>query len=307
MAPESADTETVLIMNPQSGSGDHAPLVRDRAAVLGYRVEETKQKNHAIDLAREAAAEGVSQVGAVGGDGTLNEVIRGVQTADALDRVTVGVIPAGTGNDFATNIGISGIDEGFESLDHGRRRRLDLGMADDQPFLNSCVAGITATASAETSDELKSRLGVFAYVLTTLQVAPDFQGIDLHATLPDQRDETTVWSGSATIVLIGNGRRFSTTGSEQANIEDELLDVTIIEDAATSQLVGDRARERLLGDDVEHIDRMLVSSLELSVRDDESVTFSLDGEIEEFTELTVTAKKGAVRMPVGESYEPKPT
>jgi len=305
MAPESADT--VLIMNPQSGSGDHAPLVRDRAAVLDYRVEETKQKNHAIDLAREAAAEGVSQVGAVGGDGTLNEVIRGVQTADALDRVTVGVIPAGTGNDFATNIGISGIDEGFEALDHGRRRRLDLGMADDQPFLNSCVAGITATASAETSDELKSRLGVFAYVLTTLQVAPDFQGIDLHATLPDQRDETTVWSGSATIVLIGNGRRFSTTGSEQANIEDELLDVTIIEDAATSQLVGDRARERLLGDDVEHIDRMLVSSLELSVRDDESVTFSLDGEIEEFTELTVTAERGAVRMPVGESYEPKPT
>lgn len=304
--PPAETRETVLIMNPQSGSSDHAPEVHNRAALRGYTVKETDHAEHAIQLAREAAESGATDIVAVGGDGTLNEVVKGVQAAGALGEVTVGVVPAGTGNDFATNIGVTGIDQAFGVLNSGTRRVIDLGMADEEPFLNSCIAGITARASDETTSELKSRLGVFAYVATTLRLASNFSGIELEASLVEGGESKTVWEGAATVILVGNGRRFTMTGTEQANLEDGLLDVTIIEDAASLDLAADRLGERVFGTEGDNLERVLASSLELNVTSDESTAFSLDGEIHELDSVELTNHHQVLEMYVGESYDPTP-
>jgi diacylglycerol kinase (ATP) len=307
MSGTSADTrETVMIVNPRSGSADHAPLVHDRAALRGYRVEETERAGHAVQLAQRAAESGATEIVAVGGDGTLNEVVKGLQAAGALGEVTVGVVPAGTGNDFATNIGITDIEQAFDVLDSGPRRVIDLGMADGDPFLNSCIAGITAKASNETSSELKSRLGVFAYVATTLRLASSFSGIELSASLVEGENSKSVWEGTAAVVLVGNGRRFSMAGTDQANLEDGLLDVTIIEDAASFDLAVDRLGERLFGNEGDNLERVLASSLELSVTSDESTAFSLDGEILELDSVELASQHEALCMYVGEGYERTP-
>ncbi len=299
--------ETVIVLNPKSGSSDHREAVRNRAAVLGYEVAETDHEGHAIDLATQYATAGATQVVAAGGDGTLNEVVRGVDQAGALPDVTVGVIPVGTGNDFAGNVGIPDLDTAFAVLQDGERRRLDLGMATDRPFVNSCVAGLTADASGKTSDELKARIGVLAYVLTTLREAADFQGIDLTARIdPGNGEPETAWEGSAAIVLVGNGRRFTRRGSEQANLEDGLLDVTIVEEAPTATLLGDRVGERLFDAEADYITRLLASSIDFSLAGGDSVTFSLDGELVSFDSLSVRTRRGALRCPVGEAYEPTP-
>lgn len=299
-------TETVLILNPQSGAGDHAEMVRDRATLRGYRVEETQREHHAIQLARRAAQEGASEIVAVGGDGTLNEVLRGIHAADAFDDVTVGVVPAGTGNDFATNIGITGIEQAFDVLESEERRTLDLGMANDAPFLNSCIAGITAEASNETSPELKSRVGVLAYLITTLRLATEFSGIELTASIAEGAESKTIWDGTASVVLVGNGRRFSMAGTKQANLEDGLLDVTIIEDATSLDLATDRFEERLFNNEGESLERILASSIELHVHSEDSVAFSLDGEIVELGSIEVSTLHGVLDMYVGEGYQPKP-
>ena len=298
--------ETVLVMNPHSGTADHAKAVHDRAELRGYTLLETAYEDHAIELAKETAERGAEMVVAVGGDGTVNEVVTGVHEADALDSVTVGVVPTGTGNDFATNIGITGIDEAFTVLKEGERRRLDLGFADGQPFVNSCIAGIVAEASDETSAELKSRIGGLAYVLTTARVATEFSGLELSASVVEGSTRETVWEGAATVVLVGNGRRFSLSGSEQADLEDGLLDVTIIEDAGSLDLVGDRLEERLFDREGDNLERILASSLELSVEEAGSASFSLDGEIADFDSVTLTADRGGMKIPVGEGYEPHP-
>lgn len=298
---------TVLIVNPQSGSGDHVGVVREQAEQYGYEVRRTEREGHAVDLAREATASGATEVVAVGGDGTLNEVVRGVVAADATEDVVVAVVPAGTGNGFAEHIGIVGFEEAFDVLRDGERRRLDLGVANGRPFLNSCVAGLTAEASGETSPELKSRLGVLAYVITTLGQLDEFRGLDLTAAVDAGDDETEpVWSGSAAVVLVGNGRRFARTGSEQANVEDGLLDVTIVEEAPSVSLVEERVRERLLGDDGEHVTRILASSLDLSVTEAGPATFSLDGEMCEFDTVECSTRHRALCMPVGDGYDPTP-
>ena len=299
-------TETVLVMNPQSGSANHASAVHDRADLLGYAVWETERENHAVELAQNAAREGADEIVAVGGDGTLNEVVRGVKSVGRLDSVTVGVVPAGTGNDFATNIGIMDIDDGFHALETGKRRRLDIGLADEQPFVNSCLAGITAEASDATTPEMKSKFGVFAYVLNTLQLATGFSGIELAASVVESSNDEPVWEGEAAFVLAGNGRRFSLSGSEQADVEDGLLDITIVEDASSISLAEQRLRERLLGTEGEHFTRILASSLELHVDESDPTSFSLDGEIADAHSMTLTARPQAVEMPVGDSYEPHP-
>jgi len=304
--PEPDSTETVLIMNPKSGSADHAEVVRDHATLRGYTVKETQREHHAIQLAKQAAADGADEIVAVGGDGTLNEVVKGIHAADALGEVTVGVVPAGTGNDFATNIGITSIDNAFEVLESGAKRTLDLGMADGVPFLNSCVAGITAKASNETSAELKSQMGVLAYVTTTLRMASEFSGLELAASVVEGETTETVWEGSATVVLVGNGRRFSMSGTEQANLEDGLLDVTIIEDASSLDLATDRLAERLFDSEGDNLERTLASTLELSVADGKTAAFSLDGEINELESVELTATHRALEMYVGEGYEQTP-
>jgi len=294
-----------IVLNPVSGSGDHANAVRDRAALLGYDVLETEGEGDAIALAREAAEADADIVAAAGGDGTLNEVVRGVDEADALERTVIAVVPTGTGNNFAGNVGITTIDEGFHAIQEGERRDIDLGVAGDSLFVNSCVSGLTADASSETDPELKSRFGVLAYVLNTLQTMNEFEGLGLKVDV-FQDGRNPVWNDDAILVLVGNGRRFSLKGNTQANMEDGLFDVTVVENAPTSDLVEDALLERLVGQETEGTVRIKASALELVSVDGEPVSFSLDGEIVSARSLSLTIRGGALTMPVGDKYDPQP-
>jgi YegS/Rv2252/BmrU family lipid kinase len=307
MTDSSADgAGTVLVMNPESGSGRHSRAVRERAKILDYDVFETERPEHAIELAQTAVVEGADAIVAVGGDGTLNEVVRGVYEAGGSADVTVGVVPTGTGNAFAGNVGITDIDDGFQAVMDGRRRRLDVGLADDRPFVNSCLVGIKAEASDATPDEMKSKYGVLAYVIETVKTAPEFTGIDLTASTGEGGHSETVWEGEAIFVLVGNGNRFTRSGSQQANIEDGRLDVTIIEDVDSVSLVKDHLVERLFDHESEHITRLLAESLEMSIGGDDPVSFSLDGEIVYAASMELTTRPRSLRMAVGDGYDPDP-
>ncbi len=305
MAAAATRSDTLLVVNPKSGRGDHLAPVARHAAERGYGIAFTQAAGHAAELAAAAIGADVEELVAVGGDGTLNEVVRGAYEAGGLEEVTIGVIPAGTGNDFAGNIGIDSIEAGFRALAAGERRRLDLGLADGRPFVNSCIAGITAEASADTSPGMKSRIGVLAYVVTTLRSLSDFEGMPLSVHVAGDEGEGPAWEGSATMVLVGNGRRFTMMGGEQADVEDGLLEVTIVEDASSIELLGDGARQ-LFGDVADRFTRLLAPSVELTVRSSEPANFSLDGEMTTMESLRLTSTPRTVRMPVGEGYEPHP-
>lgn len=298
-------SDTLLVVNPESGRGDHLTPVTRHAAERGYGIAFTQGAGDAVDIAAAAIEAGVEEIVAVGGDGTLNEVVRGAHETDSLEEVTIGVIPAGTGNDFAGNIGIDSIEAGFHALAAGERRRLDLGLADGRPFVNSCIAGITAEASADTSPGMKSRLGVLAYVVTTLRSLTDFEGMPLSVHVPGDEGAGPAWDGSAAMVLVGNGRRFTMTGGGQADVEDGLLEVTIVEDASSIELLGDGARQ-LFGDVADRFIRLRAPSLELSVQSSSPANFSLDGEMSSRESIRLSIVPRVMQIPVGGGYEPNP-
>ncbi len=299
-------SNTIIIQNPQSGTGAHSEAVRDRAEILGYTLKLTENAGDAISLTREAAEAGFSTIVAAGGDGTVNEVVRGIDQADALEDVTFGILPLGTGNNFAEQIGITDLDAAFSVLKGGDRRRIDLGRANDRLFVNSCVAGLTANSSSETSADMKNRMGTLAYVITTLRSLSDFDSLPLTIDSHKTRPGTVAWSGKALSVLVGNGRRFTTEGGCQANMEDGLFDVAVIKDADTLDLMGDRIVERLFGRDSAHIDRFQTSSLTITVDTPETIRFSLDGEIIQYNQLSLDVCPRSLAVAVGDTYNPTP-
>lgn len=303
MTGDGGSGERVLVLNPNAGSADHADRVRSLAEQHGLAVRETEVAGDTVDLARDAAAT-ASLVAAGGGDGTVNEVARGLDEADALPGVALGVVPLGTGNNFARNLGIADVEQAFALLEDGEVRTIDLGTADGRPFLNSCIGGLTAEASAATSSEAKARFGVLAYVLATLRTAVEFDGLALHIETPGSAEVD--WSGDAAFVLVGNGRRFSAEGRSQADMEDGRLDVTVVEDRPTFDLVGEAAVSRLLGTDPPTVTRFLAARLSVSVVDGGPAVFSLDGEMVQARDVEVSVRERAVRVHVGDAYEPHP-
>jgi len=297
----SVEGSRVLVLNPVSGSADHTERIHELAADHDFTVRETSEAGDAIDFAREAADSDL--VAAAGGDGTLHEVVRGLYDADALDATAVGVVPTGTGNNFAGNIGVGSVEEAFAVLETGETRDIDLGVANGRPFVNSAIAGLTADASSETTAEMKDSFGVLAYVVNTVQTAASFEGLMLDVETAAGDDS---WSGEAAFVLIGNGRRFPVEGNTQADMEDGRFEVTVIENRPTGKLVGEATVRRLLGTDTSNITRLETSALSVSVRDGEPGTFSLDGEMLSARDLDVETAETALSIRVGEGYEVDP-
>lgn len=292
----------VMVRNPVSGDGEATDRAAEIARDRGIEVRDSGGPGEIVSIARDAAAE-ADQLLACGGDGTINEVVRGLDEADALDRVELAVVPAGTGNGFAGNVGVGSVEDAFAVATDGERRRLDLGVADGRPFLNSCMGGLVAEASEDTSDGLKERLGSLAYVLQTLAEYREYDCPSL--TVRAGESGEPLWHGEAEMLLVGNARRFFEGGRGQADVEDGLLEVTVIEEAPAIDYLAHDALERLLDREAEHVRRLATARLAVET-DGDPMEFSLDGETVERTALDAAVREGALAVRVGEDYEPDP-
>lgn len=291
-----------IILNPVSGDADHVDRVRQLADECGYSIDETRAKGDAVTFVKDAVANGTDRLAACGGDGTIHEVLRGVEEANAFDTVTLGVIPTGTANIFATNIGIETVDDAFDALKQGETRRIDLGMAGDEPFVMACIAGLAADASDAASSELKARFGTAAFLITGLQERRDFEPLQLTVDAVVDGNERQ-WTGEALCVLIGNSRRFTKQGG-QANMEDGLLEIAIIEQLSPTAMVTEAATHRLLGRDTEHVTRFDAEHLTIATEDSSEIDFNLDGESNSDEKLTVTVRQRTLSVRVGPRYDP---
>jgi YegS/Rv2252/BmrU family lipid kinase len=216
-----------VIFNPVA-RGDKSRRLR---AFLEQRVGEdsrltllpTTRAGEATRLAAQAVADGASLVVAAGGDGTINEVVNGIAGHD----VTLGVLPLGTVNVLARELGIPlSLRQSWELLRSGRTRTIDLGCATAQGrqryFVQLAGVGLDAWAVRHASWELKKRIGPLSYVWAGLKT--------LRQALPDVLVEASS-PASGPAVLVGNGRFYG--GSfpmfPQARMDDGLLDVCVFE------------------------------------------------------------------------------
>lgn len=296
----------LMIRNPASGNRRRSRKALELARDRGFDIVESEQPGETVDIASEAATQGRERIAACGGDGTINQVVRGVELTGRLSETTIGVVPTGTGNGFARDIGITDVRQALDILEHGRERWLDIGMADSRPFLKSCISGFPADVSARTTPELKQLTGRFAYGLGILPYILEalrtnqipLPEISVHVGTTDD----PVWDGTAVLLLAGNSRQFPGIVSRRTDIEDGLLDIVVVKRTrAIREFRKPQSNQVGRGS---HLGRYRVAKL--AVTGESRIPFSLDGEFIERRRLTITIRRKALRIRVGSDYSAHP-
>ena len=236
-----------IIVNPVSGRGAgerSIPLIEQalRGHGLNFDLVRTEQPGHAIELARQACADGYEVVVAAGGDGTANEVLNGLMLAKASGQAAaLGVLCVGRGNDFAFGAGVPvGIDEGCRALAQGHRRTIDVGHVagglypQGRYFGNGVGIGFDAVVGFVAA-KMKRLTGFASYVVAALET------MFLYYRAPQVRieyDDQTL-TLSSLMVSVMNGRRMGGgfMMGPQAQPDDGLFDVCIAEQVSRARIL----------------------------------------------------------------------
>jgi len=299
--------KTRLIVNPVSGTDaapDYLPALNERLreAFGELDIVMTVAAGDALNLARRAALEGYERLFVAGGDGTLNEVLNGVAGVEgALGRITFGVIPLGTGNDFAAALGLpEDAERAVETMLEGRTILTDVGVLNDRHFVNVSAGGFIAEVSDAVNPQLKTLAGKFAYIIGGAQVLWEYEPARarVRATLEDGREaagETGVQMFAVcNSRLVGGGQPIA----PGALINDGALDVCIVEAVPTLEFV------RLLGSVAggDHIEDERVAyfrAREVDLSFERTVKVNTDGEVLEADECRYRVLPRAARFLAG--------
>ncbi|WP_433295668.1 diacylglycerol/lipid kinase family protein [Actinoplanes sp. CA-030573] len=216
---------SAVVINPAKAPDDLRPAVERALADAGWpkpKWYETTPEDPGRGQAGQAIKDGAELVFACGGDGTVMAVV----TALAGTDVAMAVLPAGTGNLLAANLGLAGEPAtGVQVAIEGGRRRIDVGVAGDRCFAVMAGMGFDAQMLAGTSEKAKKRLGWIAYVggaVKHLRDRPMRARIVLDGGAPMPRRPRTVIVGNVGR-LQGGVRLLS-----KADPADGKLDVAIL-------------------------------------------------------------------------------
>jgi diacylglycerol kinase (ATP) len=191
----------------------------------GHLVEPhvTLEPGDASAMAAAAARAGADAVIAMGGDGTVNEVVNGL---DGFDT-PLGIIPLGTANDFATQAGIpADADHAMDVILRRKSVRIDTASLNGRRFLNVSTGGVGAEATAETPAEAKETLGPMAYAITGVRKFADFEPYRAAFRGPDFS-----FDGEFLMFAVGLTRASGggTLVTPNASVTDGLVDVCVVE------------------------------------------------------------------------------
>ena len=279
-----------VIFNPKARSqkgGRVLRFIESRADRLA--LHPTHHAGEAREMAARFAAAGEPVVIAAGGDGTLNEVVNGL----AGSRTVLGVLPAGTMNVFAREMGIpfDSLERAFQVIERGFIQEVDLFEANGAPFVQMAGVGFDAMVIEETTWEAKKLLGPLAYLLAGMKVLGETPP-KLEVILPDGRREEGV------AVLAGNGALYGGPFKffRNANNHDSKLDVLVYKEAGY-RIVLDSLRGLAFGG----IDLMASTSYfqaeEFIVTAEREVPVEVDGEwLGRFSEVRFAESANRLRV-----------
>ncbi len=229
-------TKAKLILNPQANHGRGYEVAGDLRHLAddlgGAEWAGTDYPGHAVQLAREAALAGFDPVVAVGGDGTLHEVVNGLMLVDPARRPRLGVVPLGSGNDFVSGAGLEmrPLAALQRILTGAAERRVDVGSIKDESgrteyWDNSVGIGFDAAVNLQ-SRRITRIHGFMMYLLSVIKVIIE----NYDAPRMEVELDGTSFTEELLMFTVGNGPRegggFITT--PEAKVDDGQLDYAYI-------------------------------------------------------------------------------
>ena len=290
-----------LILNPRAKSERARRALRfvmDNAT--RFAIYATNSPEEAREMAGRFVERGEGVVVAAGGDGTLNAVVNGLAGSETV----LGILPTGTMNVFAREMGIpfDQLRGALKVIDKGNVEEVDLFEVNGAPFVQMAGVGFDAKVIAETSRESKKALGPLAYLVSAVKVLGD-KPPKMEVTFDEGRKVEGV------CVLIGNGSLYGGQFRlfRKASNADDLLDVLVFKDAGY-KFVRDSLAGLARGgfvDDSGSVEYFQSSGLK--VESDREVPVEVDGDFwgaERQMEFSHSARKLRVLAPAerGEAW-----
>jgi diacylglycerol kinase (ATP) len=227
----------LIILNPAAGRGRAQKLTRDiRRAFSSIGISElheTRQAGEEEVVARQAIELGIRTIVVVGGDGTTGRVANAILGSGSQCRLAV--VPTGTGNDFAKTLGVNRFtpEQIADLVVRGEATRIDVGVADNHYFLNSCGFGFDASV-LEASNRVRFLKGDAVYIYSALGQLFTYRGIEVSAS-----GAPGVKRGRMLMVTVSNGRSLGGAFkiAPNASVLDGRLDACFFSDSNVVQRV----------------------------------------------------------------------
>jgi YegS/Rv2252/BmrU family lipid kinase len=267
-----------IIINPISG-GVRPAEARARAELASAIVDRhgdpaevfvTERAGHARDLTRAAVARGSRLVMAWGGDGTINEVA----SALAFGEIPLGIVPAGSGNGLARQLGVKRQPaDAIRLAIAAEPRRIDLGELGDRLFVNAAGVGFDAQVASR-FNERSGRRGLMTYALITAKTLRTYEPPEYTITTSEGSVRLR-----AIVVTAANSAEFGNGAciAPGARVDDGLLDLVVIAERSRLQtLIG---LPRLFNGTVNQVPGCSIRRVtRATIESDRPMTFHVDGE-----------------------------
>lgn len=271
--------KTHVILNPKAGTASDAHDLATALRRFGeVQLDTTDAPGSAKALTQAALAAGATLVIAAGGDGTINEVVNGL--AQDFGQARLGIIPLGTGNDFARSIQLpTDLEAAIETLMAARTKALDVVRVtsdDVRFFINVSAGGFSGLLDEKATAAVKRTWGPLAYLRAVAEALPDLAAYRVTLSF-DDADERTLEIYN---VVVANGRYVAggIPVAPQAKLDDGLLDIMLVPAAPLPQLVIE-VPQILVG---RHLDSELLifqQARKVKIAAEPGMWFNVDGEL----------------------------
>lgn len=289
--------KALILVNPVAGptrpKGEGWDWLLAMLADAGFEAElkETHAAGDARTFAAEAAASGVERILAVGGDGTINEVVQAI----AHTHVTLGIIPAGTVNVLANEFGIpADYHQAARIAVHGQPVSIDLGLANGRFFTMMVGIGYDAMVTYSMWPELKRIVGQLAYIVSGVQNFFTHRATRMRLRIDGGRPIRRL----GYFLVVSNTRLYGGPGltvNELADTRDGLLDLTIFRSRRWYHVLFGVMRVITgRGKRFAQIEAMRVRSVQIKAS--RRLPYQLDGDTAGYTPVSIEVRPQALRL-----------
>ncbi len=270
----------IFIINPAAGKGvsmELIPFIKEcftgKSKDQLY-IEVTKYPGHATEIAREYAAMEPCRIYSVGGDGTVNEVINGIAGTSAV----LGVIPAGSGNDFVRSLH-SGTDlkDIIVKTISGIEKSIDIARVNDKYFVNISSIGFDANV-VYNAMKFKKKPGItgsMAYVLSIIYTVFEHKLVKITIDVDGNKTQSELL-----LMAVANGRYYGggMLPVPEAKLDDGSLDICLVREVSRLRILG-LFPKYMKGKHGVMKEVSFLSGSKILIESDEELCLNIDGEI----------------------------
>ncbi len=284
-----------FIFNPAAGAGRSKKALQTaeeycKLKKAEYKVAYSEYPGHSIVLAQEAVGKGYDGIISVGGDGTVLEVTEALKNTDEI----LGIIPAGTGNDFKYSLGVpQDTREALDIIFAGNTRRIDIGLLNGEKcFVNIAGTGFDVDVIKNTNRVRRFITGSAAYYIGIVLSLFGYKFAKLKLTIDGRKIERT-----ALLVAAANGKCYGggLFVNPKANLSDGLLKFVVINKISKPRILMELPKlQNAHPEQIKELEEFTCS--EVLIESDRPLTFNVDGDIYGSTPMSVRILKNALNV-----------